>query len=225
MHFSNSEENSICLITLLLVCGLWNWEAQVTMLVICINKIWGTWHEFGQKTISISFLRPTLFSKLVCNCDQLVSIWPFYNSWYLRWNLKGHSSSWVHPLRISILFLTTTFFTYSWFPWTLRIAKVCHGQYAGHGQKQQQHQGPFLRRCRDKLMGRVNPCHTATPHPKHKIQLNFVKALPLLLWEERGFETFDGGNKGLGGGSGELGKKWNVFLACCHQSPSGIGVG
>ena len=111
----------------------------------------------------MSFLQPTLFSKLVCNCDQLVSIWPFYNSWYLRWNFKGHSFSWVHSLLISKHRLFYDFrllsCTYSRFPWTLRIAKVCHGQYA-----RQQHQGPFLRRCRHKLMGRVNPCHTATPH-------------------------------------------------------------
>ena len=82
-----------------------------------------------------------------------------------------------------------------------------------------QHQGPFLRRCRDRLMGRVNPpsCHTATAEPRHKIQLNFVKALSFLS-EERGFETFDGGNKGLGGGWDKPGKKWNACLSC-HPLP------
>ena len=66
------------------------------------------------------------------------------------------------------------------------------------------------------------------PHGNTTSQAQYLaqlfKAL-LLLSEERGFETFDGGNKGLGGGSGEMGKKWNVFLAQCHQSPSRIGVG
>ena len=76
-------------------------------------------------------------------------------------------------------------------------------------------------------MGRANPPllphGNSTPWAQNSAQL--FKALPLLLSEEGGFETFDGGNKGLGGGSGEIGKKWNVFLAQCHQSPSRIGVG
>ena len=175
MHCSDKEEKSIYLITLILVGGYQTGRPKIRCWWLVSTKLeQSDRYKFGRKTISISFAQPTLFSKLVCNCDQLVSIWPFYNSWYLRWNFKGHSFSWVHSLLITKHRLFYDFrllsCTYSRFPWTLRIAKVCHGQYAG-----QQHQGPFLRRCRHKLMGRVNPCHTATAHPRHNIQLNFLK--------------------------------------------------
>ena len=74
----------------------------------------------------------------------------------------------------------------------------------------EQHQGPFLRRCRHRLMGRANP-----PLLPHGNSTTFSSTLfKLFFRRNRGFETFDGGNKGLGGGRGKPGKKWNACLSC-----------
>ena len=128
-------------------------------------------------------------------------------------NFKGHTSSWIHTLLISRFILSFIF-----------LVSLNSADCQGPSRDMCWAARPISPTMPAPTNGACQPsCHTATAHPGHTIRLNFVKALPLLP-EERGFETFDGGNKGLGGGSGKLGKKWNVLLAFFQQDWGWVGL-
>ena len=79
-------------------------------------------------------------------------------------------------------------------------------------------QGPFLRDASTRQMGRaVKSTPPATPQPWRQ----YLRLLQRFHFcRRKGFEKFDGGNKGLAGG--RLGKKRNLFLA--GRRLTGLGV-
>ena len=79
-------------------------------------------------------------------------------------------------------------------------------------------QGPFLRDASTRQMGRaVKSTPPTTPQPWRQ----YLRLLQRFHFcKRKGFEKFDGGNKGLAGG--RLGKKRNLFLA--GRRLTGLGV-
>ena len=125
----------------------------------------------------MSFLQPTLFSKLVCNCDQLVSIWPFYNSWYLRWNFKRSflqlSSFSPNIKALALLWLLPTFF-YK-FLVSLNPAD-CQGLSRAICRAAAAASRPISPTMPAQTNGACQPLpHGNSTHHRHKIQLNFLK--------------------------------------------------